>query len=279
MEESESVMATKPLRGKIESRHHPLLKAVRRMVRAGELSADGQVLLETVRLIEEALASGVSISQVLVSSNPSPRIQQLLKRLAPQTAIYEVTPKVFEALPSTQTPQGILALARVPHWSEADLCRRQPALLLVLSGLQDPGNLGTILRSAEAFGATGVLLTQGTVSPYNAKAVRASAGALFRIPTLYGLTETETVTLLRRKRARLFASVVEGGKQLSEIDLTGPVAIALGSEGAGLPSELLAAGKPFTIPMAPAVESLNVAIAAAVILYEIARQRAALSKL
>lgn len=272
-------MVAKSLRQRIEGRHHPLLKAVRRMGRTGELSADGQVLLETVRLIADALASGVAISGVLVSDDPSLHVQELLEKLPPETAVYEVAPKVFETLASTQTPQGILALACAPHWSEADLYRRQPALLLVLSGLQDPGNLGTILRTAEAFGATGALLTQGTVSPYNAKAVRASAGAWLRIPTLYGLPEVETVALLRRKRVRLFMSVVEGGKQLSEIDLTGPVAIALGSEGTGLPPELLAAGEPLTIPMIPAVESLNVAIAAAVILYEIARQRTPPAKL
>ncbi|MCZ6750333.1 MAG: RNA methyltransferase, partial [Acidobacteria bacterium] len=156
---------------------------------------------------------------------------------------------------------------------EQDLFPSGSPLLLLVTGLQDPGNLGTVLRSAEAFGVTGIILTRSTVSPYNAKVVRATAGAVFRIPMLRNLTAAEAVALLRRRRVRLFSSVVRGGRRLSEIDCAGPMAVAIGSEGAGLPQEISAAGRRLTIPMAAAVESLNAATAAAVILYEIARQR------
>jgi len=247
------------------------------MVRSGELSADGFVLLETPRLIEDALASGVQIPQVLVSTRKIARLGPLLEKLPEEAVVYEVTPKVFETLTTTETGQGILALAQEPRWREQDLFPAgAPALVPVLAELQDPGNLGTILRAAEAFGATGALLAHGTVSPYNAKAIRATAGALFRIPTLRGLSPAEIVALLRRKRVKLFTSVVaviEDGKRLSETDLTGPVAVVFGSEGAGAPPEFRAAGESLTIPLAAPVESLNVASAAAVILYEIARRR------
>ena len=263
----------------IAGRHHPLVKRVRRMVRATDMSSDGLVLLETVRLVEEALGSGAAIPKLLICPGTgggrkiTSRVRSLLKKLRAETEVCEVAPEVFQSLTSTETPQGILALARVPSWREQDLFSSGPPLLLVVAGLQDPGNLGTILRSAEAFGVTGVILTRSTVSPCNAKVVRATAGALFRIPMLRGLTAAETVTLLRRHRVRLFSSTVGGGKRLPDIDFSGPIAVAIGSEGAGLPPEISAAGRQLTIPMAPAVESLNAAAAAAVILYETARQR------
>ncbi len=258
---------------KIAGRHHPLIKQVRGMARAGDLSPDGLVLLETVRLVEEALGSGAAIPQLLVDGKGSPRVRSLLRKLPAETAVCEVSPEVFQGLASTETSQGILALARVPAWREQDLFPSGSPLLLLVAGLQDPGNLGAVLRSAEAFGVTGVMLTRSTVSPYNAKVVRATAGAVFRIPILRNLPASEAVALLRRRRVRLFSSVVRGGRGLPEIDCAGPMAVAIGSEGAGLPQEISAAGRRLTIPMAAAVESLNVATAAAVILYEIARQR------
>ena len=258
----------------IEGRHHPLLKKLRQMARSGELLCEGEVLLETPKLVEEALSSGACISRVLVSQTAAQRVQELVRRLSPPAKIYEVSRKLMESVAGTESQQGILALASAPLWSIEDLFRKSPALLVVLAGVQDPGNLGTVLRAAEAFGATGVVLLRGTVSLYNAKVVRATAGALFRMPTLSGLTEAEAAQLLRQKRIPLFACVTREGKSLMETDLSGPLALTFGSEGRGLPQELMAAGQAVSIPMAPAAESLNVAIAAAVALYEAARQRA-----
>jgi TrmH family RNA methyltransferase len=261
---------------KLEGQHQPLAKTVRRMVRSGELSTDGLVLLETPRLIEDALASHIPVQTVLFRAGSKLRHGRLLENLSTDATVYEVAPKVFATLTTTETSPGILALANEPRWSEQDLfLAGKPSLIAVLAGLQDPGNLGTILRAAEAFGATGVLLARDTVSPFNAKAIRAAAGALFRLPILRGLPAAEIVALLRRKRVKLFATVVAGGTLLPSADLTGPVAVVFGAEGSGVPAELRAAGESLTIPMAAPADSLNVAAAAAVILYEIARQRKA----
>ena len=263
---------------KLEGHHHPLAKTVRRMVRSGELCADGLVLLETVRMVEDAMGSGVPVPTVLYRAGAEPRLARLLANLPKETTVYAVTSKVFETLTTTETSAGILALAQEPRWREQDLFPAgAPPLILVLAGLQDPGNLGTILRAAEAFGASGVLLARSTVSPYNAKAIRATAGALFRLPILRGLPAAEIVALLRRKRVKLFTSVVAEGMPPPAADLTGPLAVVFGSEAAGAPEGFRAAGEPLTIPLAAPVESLNVAAAAAVILYEIARQRRTVS--
>src|SRR3990167_9270503 len=242
---------------KLEGHHHPLAKTVRRMVRSGELCADGLVLLETVRMVEDAMGSGVPVPTVLYRAGAEPRLARLLANLPKETTVYAVTSKVFETLTTTETSAGILALAQEPRWREQDLFPAgAPPLILVLAGLQDPGNLGTILRAAEAFGATGVLLTQGTVSPYNAKAIRATAGALFRLPVLRGLSVATILALLRRRKVKLLTSVVAAGTSLTKANLTGPLAVVFGSEGAGVPPEFRAAGEPLTILLAPAVESL-----------------------
>ena len=282
----------------IEGRHHPLVKEIRRIIRSGELLSTIPVhahrpaashntvatktqellLLETVRLVEDALSGGLAIPKVLISRNAGRRARSLVDQLRLDTDVYVVTQDVFESLTSTDTSQGILALAAAPRWQETDLFERQPesgqpALTLVVAGVQDPGNLGAIIRTAEALGATGILLTKGTVSPYNAKVVRAAAGALLRVPMIRDLTVTEAIALLARYHIPLFAAIAEGGKRLPTVHFQGPVGLAVGSEGAGLPKQLVAAGERITIPIASAVESLNVAAATAVILYEIARQR------
>jgi len=142
---------------KLEGHHHRLAKTVRRMVRAGELCADGLVLLETARMVEDALGSGVPVPTVLYRAGTEPRLARLLENLPKETTVYAVTSKVFETLTTTETSAGILALAQEPRWREQDLFPAgAPPLILVLAGLQDPGNLGTILRAAEAFGASGV---------------------------------------------------------------------------------------------------------------------------
>ena len=257
----------------IEGRHHPMAKEIRRIVRSGELLSNGMILLETVRLVEDALNDGVGIPEIFISRDAGDRARGLLEQLSPDTELYEVASGVFESFASVQNNQGIVAFAEAPRWREEDLFASQSAIVLVLAGVQDPGNLGAILRSAEAFAASGIILTEGTVSPYNAKVVRAAAGALLRIPLLYNLTFIDTIKLLAHRRVRLLAGVVEGGTRPSAIDFTAPVAVAVGSEGAGLPKELMAASQAFTIPISSKVESLNVAAATAVILYEIARQR------
>lgn len=145
--------------------------------------------------------------------------------------------------------------------------------LLVIAGVQDPGNLGTILRSAEAFNAVGVLFGEGTVSPFNWKAVRASAGSVFRLPVVK-VELPEALNQLQERGLRLIATSSHKGRPLDEASLTGPLAIFIGSEGAGLSRDLLKQmDEIVAIPHSPKVESLNAGVAASIVLYEIARQK------
>jgi TrmH family RNA methyltransferase len=182
---------------------------------------------------------------------------------------------LLDAALATETPQPIAALVEVPSWSWPDLlnAKRGKALLLVLAGVQDPGNLGTMLRSAEAFGATGVVTLPGTVSAWNAKAVRASAGSVFRVPLLASNAE-ECIAQLRESEVKILATAIETGKAAELANLRAPVAILIGNEGNGLAKELAeCADAAITVPCPGPVESLNAAMAATVLLYEAARQR------
>jgi TrmH family RNA methyltransferase len=184
---------------------------------------------------------------------------------------------LLESALATETPQPIAALIEPPDWTWAHLLggqKNSAPLVLVLAGLQDPGNLGTILRSAEAFGASGVLSLPGTVSAWNPKAVRASAGSVFRVPLL-AASPVNSIARLREAGLRIFATTADAAQPADLADLAGPVALLIGNEGNGVPKPLSAqADGAITIPCPGPVESLNAAVAASVLLYEASRQRA-----
>src|SRR5437660_6376608 len=181
---------------------------------------------------------------------------------------------LFSGAVPSDSPQGVAALVRLKSFSLADVLRTADfGVVIAIAGVQDPGNLGTILRSAEAFGAAGVLLGEGTVSPFNSKLVRASAGSVFRVPIARTKLHA-TLGAMRTQGLRLIATSSHKGITLSEAKLTGQLAIFIGSEGGGLPRDLISEmDEVVVIPHSSKVESLNAGIAASIVLYEISRQR------
>jgi TrmH family RNA methyltransferase len=230
--------------------------------------------IEGPNLLEEALRAGLRIPWVFVAQGA----EHLLKGLdfPAETEVLQVPKEVLDSALSTETPQPVAALVEQPSWSWRDVfdARAKAApLIVVLAGLQDPGNLGTILRSAEAFGATAILSLPGTVSAWNPKAVRASAGSVFRLPLLETSVE-ECFAHLHEAGVRIWTTAVHGAEPVDRIDLSSPVALLIGNEGNGVPQALaeLADGA-VTIPCPGPVESLNAAAAASVLLYEASQQR------
>ena len=203
------------------------------------------------------------------------KAERLLSQLGAQVETLLLPDKLFASAVPSEAPQGVAALARWKEFSLDDvLAKSQAGPLLAVAGVQDPGNLGTILRSAEAFGAGGVVLGEGTVSPFNPKVVRGSAGSVFRLP----LARAKLSDALYRMKAlglRLVATASHKGTPLDQAELSGPLAIFIGSEGAGVPRNLIKnMDEVVAIPQAPQVESLNAGVAASIVLYEIARQKA-----
>ncbi|MBK9171325.1 MAG: RNA methyltransferase [Bryobacterales bacterium] len=253
----------------VTSPSNPLLKEARRVLRQGGLTADGLLVVETFHLLDEALRSSGSVRTVVASTARRAEIDA--RRLPAAAALIWATPRALDAVSATVTAQGVLAFVEPPGWGWDDVMRA-PALVVVLDGLRDPGNAGTILRAAEAFGATGAAFGEGSVSPYHAKVVRASAGSLFRLPCLAGIPPSEVRQRLEKSGCAPMVTVPSGGIAPADAALDRPVALVIGNEAQGV-SASWDGCKRLSVPTA-GVESLNAAVAASIVLYEASRQRA-----
>jgi TrmH family RNA methyltransferase len=260
----------RPLTG----RHNARLKQLKLAFRRAQLTPDGECAIEGVKLVEEALRHSRHLDSVFFSESARPLAQKLLQQISERTETLVLPDALFKSIVPSDSPQGVAALVRLQSYSSHELLERaNDGPLIVAAGLQDPGNLGTILRSAEAFGAAGVFLTEGTVSPYNSKVLRGSAGSIFRIPFLQ-MPSGELIPLLRKKDVRMLATSSHNGTPLTDVSWALPLAIFIGNEGAGLPREILhQMDESIVIPQAKSVESLNAGVAASIVLYEAARNR------
>lgn len=260
----------------VQSRHNSRVKELRRGFAQPGRGGGGLVSIEGELLLGEALRSGLAVETVFVRSGS----ESVLRGLAVEGGeVLELTPEVFASAVETESPQGVAALVAAPRFGVEEIFPgRGAALVLVMAGLQDPGNVGTLIRSAEAFGASGAVLLPGTVNVWNAKAVRASAGSVFRLPVV-SMGLEEMVAALRKRGVRLLAASADGDLELSAAGLDEPVALVIGNEGAGVPAEVLAAADGRIAIRCPGpVESLNAGIAGSIVLYEAARQRAGVGR-
>lgn len=259
---------------RVEGRHNALVKEVRRAFSRGQLTEAGDCSIEGLRVIEEAIRSGVRLQAVFFSETGEKLAERLLPQIGSHVETLVLPDKLFAGMVDSETPQGVAALVHYKQKSVSDVLERaELGPVVVVVGLQDPGNLGTIVRSAEGFGAAGVVLGEGTVSPFNPKVVRGTAGSIFRLPIAQGKT-LEILSELRRRGVRLMATSSHKGVPLPEANLALPLAILVGGEGAGVSKDLLGrADEIVAIPHSPQVESLNAGVAASIVLYEIARGR------
>ena len=199
---------------RVEGHHNTLVKELRGAFTQAELTEQGDCAIEGLRMVEEAIRSGLRFRAVFFSESAEGRAERLLPQIGAQVETIVLPDRLFASVVPSETPQGIAALVRYRASSlEGLLARTEAGPLAVVAGLQDPGNLGTILRSAEAFGAAGVLLGEGSVSPFNPKVVRGSAGSLFRLPMVRAKL-AETIPLLRAQGVRLVATSSHKGTPL-----------------------------------------------------------------
>jgi TrmH family RNA methyltransferase len=258
---------------RVSSRQNARVKELRRLFHDAAPNNKGEIAIEGVHLVEEAIRSGLRLETVFFSESARERANKLLPQLSSHAELLLLPDDVFESAVPTETPQGVAALIRMKSFAFDDVLLPVPALVVISAGIQDPGNLGTIARSAEAFAATGLLLGERTVSPWNWKALRASAGSMFRVPAV----KVELASALQELKARgvrVVATSSHKGTMISDVDLSGPVALVVGNEGAGIPKDIATlADQIVAIPQSSKVESLNAGIATSVLLYEAARQR------
>lgn len=260
---------------RISSRQNPLVRRFRELS-SGAPGTTTDVLLDGEHLVREAVASGVQVEVAAVRAD-DPALHALANDIVAEGGrAFEVTAAVLHAMSPVRAPSGIVAIASLPRATLQSVLARQPQLVFLLHGVQDPGNVGAIVRASEACGATGVVAGEGCADPYGWKALRGSMGSSFRVPVAHQVPLADAAGAAKSRSVRVLAAVPRGGTPLPTADLRQPVAILLGGEGPGLPDTLLAlADGTLSVPMRQPVDSLNVAMAAALIAYEASRQRPA----
>jgi TrmH family RNA methyltransferase len=249
------------------------LKSIRKAALKGTLTEEGLCVAESFHLLDEALRSDREVKAILVAASVRSTVERRVESLG-RTRVYSVEDGLFDEIATTESSQGVHSLVEPPKWTLDHLFRGR-SLVIVLDALQDPGNAGTILRGAEAFGATGVLALKGTVSLFNPKALRASAGSIFRVPFVQAMDAEIARATLSQRRVDVYATVPRGGRSLREVDLCRRVAFVTGSEAHGVRHALRGSALDLHIPT-QGVESLNAAVATSIVLYEAHRQRSVL---
>src|SRR5690348_2694800 len=223
----------------LTSATNSLVKVFRRALAEG-LTHDGWLCGEGPHFLEEALKPGsrATVRSVLVSAEAANKHAELLGRIPAESELAQIPDRLFHQIAGTRTPQGVAAIAELHAVDVKAVAASRNAILVIACGLQDPGNMGTIIRSADALGASAVVALTGTVNPFNPKAVRSCVGSIFRMPVVAGAKSGDVFRLLRDSRVRILGTDPRGTIALSSANLHGSIALLVGQEAAGLPPEI-----------------------------------------
>ncbi len=263
----------------VTSSQNPEVKQYTALLRKKYRDRTGLIPLEGVRLIEEALKQQVEFTSVLYSEELLKRLQgrELLQTISikqPEVRTINTAKGLLKETADTENPQGILAVVKKPEYHLNQVTESKNPFILVLSGVQDPGNLGSMIRTASAAHVSGVIVTRGTVDIYNPKTLRGTMGAIFQIPVVSIKDVESVINYLRDCDIKIMVTDLEGKISCFQTDFTAPTAVVFGSEAFGVSEELkIAADQSIKIPILGPVESLNVSVSAGVIVYEGIRQR------
>ena len=261
----------------ITSLQNPRVKDAVKLRDHRQRARQGRFVIDGARELLLAIEGGINLTEVfacvpLCKSAESLHVIEQLERLPAQ--VYHVAPEVFEKLAFGDRHEGVVAVAETPRRSLADLRLEGDSLVVVLEGLEKPGNLGAVLRSADGAGVSAVIAASGGTDLYNPNCIRASLGTIFTAQVCHATTE-ETLVWLRARGCQIFAARLDARRLYTDVDLRGDVAIVLGSEAAGLSQPWFDADiAPIKLPMLGSADSLNVSASAAVLFYEAWRQRA-----
>lgn len=254
----------------IESKENNLFKNTKKLKERKNRNKSSKYIIEGFRLVQEAFKANVNIDYLIVAEDSIGKIDQfLLNYITEDIKIYKISDNLFKELISTENPQGILAVINMNIMP----LESNGSFYLLCDKLQDPGNLGTIIRTAHAAGVQGIILTKGTVDIYNEKTIRSTMGSVFYIPIHYDDDNLSLIKRLKEEGFNLVVTSLDTNKNFFDVDLKGKVLLTVGNEGNGVSGEVLdIADTKVKIPMPGNAESLNVAIAASVIMYEKVRQ-------
>lgn len=260
----------------IRSKDNERVKYVKKLAQRRFRDREGKFVLEGFRAVEEAFKAGFPPELVMLtpSAQAAPEGKRILSLAGREgVAIYGVADNLMREMAGTQTPQGILAVAKRREDALEQILSRGPSLLVLVDGVQDPGNLGTIIRTSAAAGAQGVVVLPGTVDPWNPKVVRATMGNLFRLPVVTMREWEDVAARLKNAGLKIITGDPGADKPIYRVNLTSPVVLVAGNEAGGAGEDIAGHGIRVSIPMTGGVDSLNVAVAVGIMLYETVRQR------
>ncbi len=259
----------------ITSKDNPTYKSWVKLLKKKHRDQSGLFLVEEVNLVEEAILCKADIQAIIVRADKVDQLPVRISEKIDEKSIYTLPKELFDKINTAETTRGVMAVIKKKSYSYEDiLSRGGTSNFIVVDRLQDPGNLGTIVRTADAAGMGGVVVLPGTTDPYASKVLRSSAGSIYRIPVV----EMDSISVLREfciaHGISLAVTCLEDSTNLYEIDLTKPTAIVIGNEGAGVSTEMIEnADVRLRIPMYGSIESLNASVAGAIVMYEVVRQQ------
>lgn len=260
----------------ITSSNNPVIKEIKALKSRKIREKKKLFFIEGIRIVEEAFNEEADIvtlflsEQFMVKDEATIFLNMIEER---KLAYYIVSEKLFKEISDTETPQGIMAIIRIKE-AKLDEIINQDSSLIILDKIQDPGNIGTIIRTADAAGFDGIIISKGCVDVYNPKVVRSTMGSIFRMPFYYSEKFEDTINVIKNRGIKLIAAHLKGDKNYFEFDLTGGTAIIIGNEANGISDDIAAlADSLVLIPMIGRTESLNASVAASLLIYEVLRQK------
>jgi len=260
----------------ISSNNNPVIKEVKSLKNRKFREEKKLFFIEGIKITEEALKENAEIVRILVSEEfvsreDSAPLMQRIESVGYKCFI--IPAKLYREISDTETPQGIMAVVKVKHFGIDEIIREKSSLV-ILDTIQDPGNMGTIIRTADAAGFDGMIISKGCVDIYNPKVIRATMGSVFRMPFNFSEDLTDTIKVLKSKNIRVIAAHLKGDKNYFELDMKGNIAVIIGNEANGIRDDVSALADDLVrIPMAGRTESLNASVAAGLLIYEVLRQR------
>ncbi len=255
----------------ITSESNSMIKHVKSLAMKKSREKHRQFVIEGLRMVDEAIRHQVPLEYLLYTDHllEINGGAELLQRLPQGLQVFNIPDKLLRLLTDTENPQGLVAVVKMQETCLHDLRLKEDLFLLVLDRLQDPGNMGTIIRTAEAAGVDGIILTKGSVDPFNSKNLRATMGAIFHIPIFQCNDNNEWLSFVKEKGIRVLASGLEGSVDYCSPSYAGNIAIVIGNEANGVSEELLnLADSVVKIPIFGRIESLNASVAAAILIYK-----------
>lgn len=261
----------------ITSSKNPLIKEIKSLYRKKDRMKNKSFIIEGIKIVEEAIDNNYSIKNIiytdqLFKTKDGEDFYQKIKSL--ENIVY-VPDNIFKEISDTENPQGILGIAMYEYNSVEEISKIETPFLLFLDGIQDPGNMGTIIRTADAFNINGVIITEGCVDPYNPKVVRATMGSIFRVPLYYTFKAMEDLMELKKENIKIYSTSLDGSIPIYDADFKEGFILSIGNESKGVSEEIFSlSDKLIKIPMPGMAESLNAGVAASIIMYEAMKQRA-----